>query len=325
MCKDGIINLLKPAGITSHDGVSFLRHLTKIKRIGHTGTLDPMAVGVLPLCIGSATRITEYMDLDYKRYRCEMQLGLETDTLDIWGHVLKDYRLEEWDYLKNKNISEKSILDALISFRGEITQYPPKYSAIQVNGRRLYDYAREGVEVEIKPRRVEIKEIKLINYNIKKGTVLFDVECSKGTYIRSLCRDLGQALDTVATMSMLIRTATGPFTLDNAVTIEQLASCRSEDQPMDLAKFYSMLFPIDFPLIFFGKIILDQFWANWFVNGGNLHMEKISIVSRPQKKNYYSVYTEQGQFLGVTEYQKELKRFITHKVFAREVLNENFS
>lgn len=320
MCQDGIINLLKPAGITSHDGVSFLRRLTGIKRIGHTGTLDPMAVGVLPLCIGGATRIAEYMDLDYKRYRCEMQLGLETDTLDIWGQTIRDYRKEEIDYLKRKNITERSIVKALENFQGNITQYPPKYSAIQVKGKRLYEYAREGIEVEIKSRRVEIKEIQLIKYDKAKGVVLFDVECSKGTYIRSLCHDLGQALDTAGAMSMLIRTATGPFTLENAVTLEQLASCKDEEQRVNLPKLNPMMFPVDFPLIYFGKIIVDQGMGQWFVNGGHLFRDKISIISDPEKKHYYSVYTDRGQFLGVAEYSNRYKQLVAHKVFAREVL-----
>lgn len=161
MIRNGIINLLKPAGMTSHDGVRLLRRLTGIKRIGHTGTLDPMAVGVLPICIGSAARITEYLDLDYKKYRCEMQLGLETDTQDIWGAILRDNR-------GNFIFDGEKIKEVLSSFQGMISQYPPGYSAVRVNGKRLYEYARKGEEVEIKPRQVNIKNITVIHMDHKK-------------------------------------------------------------------------------------------------------------------------------------------------------------
>ena len=134
MIKDGIINLLKPAYMNSTDGVQLLRKLTGIKKIGHAGTLDPMAVGVLPLCIGSATRITEYLDLDYKKYRCEMQLGIETDTQDIWGTVISDNR-------DSYAADESKIKEVLNGFQGVISQYPPLYSAVRVKGRRLYEYS----------------------------------------------------------------------------------------------------------------------------------------------------------------------------------------
>jgi tRNA pseudouridine55 synthase len=317
MIRDGIINLLKPAGMTSHDGVQFLRRLTGIKRIGHTGTLDPMAVGVLPLCIGSAARITEYLDLDYKKYRCEMQLGLETDTQDIWGTVIQDLR-------SGFVFREDQIIDALHSFKGLISQYPPGYSAVRVNGRRLYEYARQGEAVEIKPRQVNIKSITVIHMNPDAGRVIFDVECSKGTYIRTICHDTGRILGCGAVMSCLIRTASGAFTLDNTVTIEELMDGNPEQYRLEP----------DFPLVHFGKAVVNKDRGKWFTNGGHLRMSDVSITREPEfqkagdelnirqeYKNAYNIYLEQrpgengNDFLGVAFYEKEQNRFVADKIF----------
>ncbi len=319
MIKDGIINLLKPAGMTSHDGVQLLRRLTGIKRIGHTGTLDPMAVGVLPICIGSAARITEYLDLDYKKYRCEMQLGLETDTQDIWGTVTCDNR-------GKFQFNEDDIKEILNSFRGRISQLPPGYSAVRVNGRRLYEYARAGEVVEIKPRDVNIKNITVVHCDPGKNRVTFDVECSKGTYIRTICHDAGRLLGCGAVMSCLIRTASGVFTLENTVTIEDLSNGNPEQY---------LLRP-DFPLVHFGKAFVKEDRAKWFVNGGHLRMSEARIIKEPEFKesdldldireeyrNAYCVYLdreeaprkESGVFLGVAFYNFEYKKLVADKIF----------
>ena len=319
MIKDGIINLLKPAGMTSHDGVQMLRRLTGIKRIGHTGTLDPMAVGVLPLCIGSTARITEYLELDYKKYRCEMLLGLETDTQDIWGTVIRDNRA-------NLNFDKEKILEALNRFQGLISQYPPVYSAVQVNGKRLYDYARQGLEVEIKPRKVDIKHITVIRMDSQRGTITFDVECSKGTYIRTICHDAGKILGCGAAMSCLIRTASGAFLLENTVTIEELAAGNIEQY----------LLEPDYPLVHFGKATVNEERGKWFVNGGHLRMTEVRIAEEPEfkdtgeklnvreeYKNAYNIYLEHnssdhqecGAFLGVAFYNDQYKKLVAVKIF----------
>lgn len=321
MIRDGIINLLKPAGMTSHDGVQMLRRLTGVKRIGHTGTLDPMAVGVLPLCIGSAARITEYLDLDYKKYRCEMQLGIETDTQDIWGSVIQDNR-GKFVY------DEEKIKETLNRFQGLISQYPPAYSAVQVNGRRLYDYARKGETVEIKPRQVDIKSITVIRMNPESSSVTFDVECSKGTYIRTICHDAGMILGCGAVMSCLIRTASGVFKIDNTVTIEQLKEGNQEQ----------FLLEPDFPLVHFGKAIVNEERGKWFVNGGHLRMSEVNIIKEPvykdvaadlnireEYKKAYNIYLgkegseaqETGVFLGVAFYNEDYKELVADKVFFR--------
>ncbi|MBR0596756.1 tRNA pseudouridine(55) synthase TruB [Sinanaerobacter chloroacetimidivorans] len=323
MIRDGIINLLKPAGMTSHDGVQILRRLSGIKRIGHTGTLDPMAVGVLPLCIGSAARITEYLDLDYKKYRCEMQLGLVTDTQDIWGTILSDHRED------GKKFSEAEILEAFKPFRGQILQLPPNYSAVRVNGRRLYEYARQGETVEVKPRLVDIKSLSVIQMDLDSGRITFDVECSKGTYIRTICQDVGEQLGCGAVMSCLIRTASGIFTLENTVTLEELA-----EGPLD-----RYILDTDYPLVHFGRAAVSEERGKWFVNGGHLRMSEVKIEKEPEFKDSeqgldireeykmaYNIYLDQPQgskdvtngFLGVAFYNKQYKKLVPDKIFLRQ-------
>jgi len=210
---DKIINILKPPNMTSHDVVGRLRRLTRIKRIGHTGTLDPMAAGVLPVCIGKSTKIIEYFEQDAKTYRCEMTLGASTDTEDAWGTVLETSELVP---------TEEALRGAMMSFVGDIDQIPPMYSALKINGQKLYDLARQGKVVERQARRRTIHSIDIIDIDLEKKTVLYDVKCSKGTYIRTLCHDIGVQLGCFAHMSFLMRTQSGQFSLANAITLEQL-------------------------------------------------------------------------------------------------------
>ena len=198
MIESGILNINKPAGMTSHDVIYRVRRATGIKRVGHTGTLDPQATGVLPVCIGSAARITEYLDMDFKTYRCTMVLGKITDTQDIWGEVLEERSTE--------GITEEAIREAFSGFSGFIDQTPPMYSAVRINGRRLYEYARDGQEVKVKSRRIYIKELEIESIDMDSKEVVFSVECSKGTYIRTICQDVGETLGCGATMTALTRT-----------------------------------------------------------------------------------------------------------------------
>lgn len=310
MEKAGIINLLKPAGMTSHDGVAFLRRVTGIKRIGHTGTLDPMAVGVLPICIGTATRIMDYLDMDEKAYRCEMILGLTTDTQDIWGTVIDDRR----DLVPS--IEESHISNTFLSQIGEIYQMPPSYSAVRIRGKHLYEYARQGQEVEAAARPVIIRKIELIKCNRETGRVLFDVTCSKGTYIRSICHEVGEQLGCGATMSFLIRTASGRFSIEDSVTIEALKESWEEH-----------LLPTDYPLDILGRISIPENRVPWFKTGGQLRLDEVQIERKNAviaKTNHirirdgldlaHAVYGE-GRFLGVVLYDESRKLFIADKVF----------
>lgn len=206
----GFLNIYKPKGMTSFDVVAKLRRVTKIKQIGHTGTLDPFAVGVLPICIGKATRLIEYLD-DDKEYLATVQFGKDTDTYDLDGTVTKTY---------DKKITQADLISILDDFRGEIEQLPPIYSAIKVNGKKLYEYARKGEEVEIKPRKVFISKLELENFDFEKQEAKILVGCSKGTYIRSIAYDIGQKLNCGGYLTALERTKAGLFNREHSIPLE---------------------------------------------------------------------------------------------------------
>ena len=210
----GFLNVYKPVGKTSHDVVAILRRVTKVKQIGHTGTLDPFAEGVLPICIGKATRLIEYLK-DDKAYIGTIQLGKSTTTYDIEGDVVNE---------SDKIVTQEEIENALVKFNGEIEQFPPMYSAIKVNGKKLYEYARDGKDVELKPRRVNVKEIKINNYNLENRKLEVYIACSKGTYIRSIANDLGEALGTYGHLIKLVRVQAGNFVVNDAIKLEELDS-----------------------------------------------------------------------------------------------------
>ena len=274
---DGILNLLKPAGMTSHDAVRYIsRKLGKVKT-GHTGTLDPMAVGVLPICIGKATRVSEYLLADDKKYRCEMQLGLETDTQDIWGKTISTSEVD---------VTEEQIRKAFEKFDGEIEQFPPKFSAIRVNGKRLYEYARNGIEVEIKPRRITIHKIEIVK--IEDNKILFDVLCSKGTYVRTICHDIGIELGCGAAMSFLLRSKSGVFTVEKTITLEDL-------DKIDIEKH---LYPAEYPLVNMGVIeINDENSYRVVSNGLAINTNRFNIT-RADMDGYNKIYYKL-KFVGI--------------------------
>lgn len=205
----GFLNIYKPVGITSHDVVAKLRKITGIKQIGHTGTLDPFAEGVLPVCIGKATRLIEYLK-DDKEYLATVQLGMSTTTYDKDGETV---------FTSDKKIFEKDVVMALENFRGEILQTPPVYSAIKIKGKKLYEYARKGEAIEVQPRRVTIEKIELksFNFDLQQAEIL--IKCSKGTYIRSIAHDLGQVLECGAHLIKLIRTQAGSFRIEDSIEL----------------------------------------------------------------------------------------------------------
>lgn len=209
----GFLNIYKPKGMTSFDVVARLRRVTKIKQIGHTGTLDPFAVGVLPICIGKSTRLIEYLD-DDKEYLATVQFGKDTDTYDLDGTVTKTY---------DKKITQEDLISILDDFRGEIEQLPPIYSAIKVNGKKLYEYARNGEEVEIKPRKVFIPKLELESFDYEKQEAKILVDCSKGTYIRSIAYDIGQKLDCGGYLTALERTKAGLFNKEHSIPLENFS------------------------------------------------------------------------------------------------------
>jgi tRNA pseudouridine55 synthase len=304
----GIINIYKPRTFTSHDCVAIARRASGIKKTGHTGTLDPMASGVLPVCIGRATRIIQYLDNDTKEYICTMRLGIRTDTLDVWGNVTETNHSD--------GISERQITEVLKSFEGRIMQTPPKYSALKVNGRKLYEYAREGKDVEIKPREVMIHSIDRIR---KQGDeISFRMVCGKGTYVRSVCDDAGLMLGCGAAMSGLVRSRNGIFDIRNAIDIRRVKEMGPDDVE-------NLLIPMD-KAVSFRKVEADRKQTKDLIDGknpkacegfritGNLHdNENINDISENEKLRLYN----SGSFIGICRYENGL--IIPEKIFNTEL------
>ena len=212
---DGFLNILKPPGMSSHDVVGAVRHIFQMKRVGHGGTLDPAAAGVLPVAVGRATRLVEYLAASSKSYRAEILLGQATDSGDALGRVTE----ERSDVLMP---SEEKLMEVLEGFLGEISQRPPALSAIKVKGRKACDMARREIPVDVPLRQVEIYSMKLLSVHPEEKKFFIDVDCSKGTYIRSLCMDIGARLGIPAVLSFLLRTRAGDFSLEESCTLEEL-------------------------------------------------------------------------------------------------------
>ena len=213
---DGFINVLKPTGLSSHDVVDIVRRIFKQKRVGHAGTLDPAAAGILPVALGRAARLVEYMENADKSYRAEIAFGYATDTGDVYGDVIESIPCPVLPL-------EEELRRVLGKFVGEIEQTPPAYSAIKVGGQRAYDLVRQGAAVEIPTRTVRIDRLELVHADAAHARILVDVDCAKGTYIRSLCTDIGAVLGLPATMRFLLRTRVGGFMLADSYTLEELA------------------------------------------------------------------------------------------------------
>lgn len=220
----GFLNVYKPVGMTSHDVVAVLRRVTKIKQIGHTGTLDPFAEGVLPVCIGKATRLIEYLQ-DDKEYLATVQFGASTNTFDLDG---------EKTFTSDKKVKKEEIIEALKSFEGEISQLPPIFSAIKVKGKKLYEYARKGEEVEIQPRKVFIENIELNSFDEESQQAQVLIKCSKGTYIRSIANDLGEKLGCGGHLVQLVRTQAGNFRVENSIQLDGIDVENNLLNPLDV-------------------------------------------------------------------------------------------
>ena len=235
----GLLNIYKPRGLTSHDVVSHLRRVTKVKQIGHTGTLDPFAEGVLPVCIGKATRLIEYLN-DDKEYLATIQFGQSTTTYDLEGEVCQTF---------DRQISQEEIVEGLKSFQGEISQIPPIYSAIKVNGKKLYEYARKGEEVQISPRKVFIEKIQLVSFDKENQTADILIKCSKGTYIRSIANDLGKLLNSGGYLTKLVRTQAGKCFVENSICLDEIDCIEKIRQdlinPVDLIDFPKLVISDD--------------------------------------------------------------------------------
>ncbi|EML9211440.1 tRNA pseudouridine(55) synthase TruB [Clostridioides difficile] len=284
-----IISILKPTGMTSHDVVSRVRKILNIKKVGHTGTLDPDASGVLPICIGKATKVCEVILNKDKSYICELTLGISTDTYDASGEILK--KVDDFKF------SNEDIERAFDTQRGEINQLPPIYSALKVNGKRMCDLVRSGrqSEITLKTRRVNIKDIKILS--IKGNKVMFYVECSKGTYVRSICHDIGEYLDCGAHMSFLNRTSSGKFDLDNSITLEEL-ELFYENKTLD-----KYLYDIDYVLDSFNYVVLNPNAIKYYSNGGSIDDKRFLKNNFDKDDEFVRVYSTDN-FLGLGKLSK---------------------
>jgi len=277
---NGIILVNKPIGKTSHDIVSIMRRLTGIRRIGHTGTLDPMAEGVLPVCIGNATKVSDMLTNADKKYTAELILGMTTDTLDAEGEVITECAVD---------VTEEQIKDTINSFIGEIEQIPPMYSAIKKDGKKLYELAREGKTAEREARRINIYDIKITDINNENNSVTIDVHCSKGTYIRTLCEDIGLKLKVGAYMNKLTRTETAGFNISNCYTLAEINEfCQN-------GTLNKMLIPTDSVFYKYPEIRLNEKQSARIKNG--------VFVSAPgiEETKKYRVYDNIGQFICVAQ------------------------
>lgn len=259
---DGIIVINKPQNFTSFDVVAVMRGVAKTKKVGHTGTLDPMATGVLPLLFGNATKAQSLLPDSSKEYMAEFKLGITTDTLDIWGAIKEE---------KAVSISASDIETLIPNFTGDILQLPPMYSAIQKDGKRLYELARQGIEVEREKRPVNIGILKLLSYDEENHSGKLLVSCSKGTYIRSLIDDIGAELGCGAVMTSLCRTSACGFTLENAITIEQAKELANADN------LESVLHSVEGVFAPYRQVAITQPQAKRFCNGGQLDLSRLKI------------------------------------------------
>lgn len=265
----GIINLYKPKGISSFGAVAQVRKLTGIKKVGHTGTLDPMASGILPVCIGSGTKFSDYIMSGEKTYTAVLKLGVTTDTYDEEGTVLEE---------KDVFVSETEAEDAALSFVGIQYQLPPMYSAIKKDGRKLYDLARQGIEVERDKRRIEIFSLKILNINLPY--IKFAVHCSKGTYIRSLCKDIGDKLGCGGIMSDLERTENGFFKKEDSVNLKDL----NKDNINDYIK------PVDSALLNYPRLDFSLNYKKILLNGVSINDKE--LIGNLTLSQVYRVYIE---------------------------------
>ena len=275
---DGIINVYKERGFTSHDVVAKLRGILRQKKIGHTGTLDPEAEGVLPVCLGSATKVCELLTDKEKTYRAVLLLGVTTDTQDTTGTVLKETPVV---------CEQQAVRDCIASFVGEQDQVPPMYSALKVNGKKLYELARQGIEVERKARRITIRRIEICKIDLPRITM--EVTCSKGTYIRTLCEDIGKKLGVGAYMNTLRRTKTGPFSIEESYTVEDVEKLKENGQ------LESVMIPVDRMFEEYPKITLNPKQVKSVTNG-------MAMTYRGGAEGQtYRVYDENGKFLCISK------------------------
>ena len=275
---NGILNVFKPTGMTSFDVVRMIRKISHVKKVGHAGTLDPEASGVLPVCIGKATKAIDYIMGDFKIYEAELKLGIITDTYDREGKVLRESEV---------NFSEEEVKQVINSFIGEIKQVPPMYSALKVNGKKLYELARAGIEIEREARTIIIYDIDIMS--IELPYVKFRVKCSKGTYIRSLCYDIGELLKCGGMMWNLQRTATGQFHIEDAINIVDLNKENIVEHIMPIESIFQNN----------TKITIEDRFVKFLLNG--VVVKDKALTCKFEEESVYSIYNNDNDFIGIAD------------------------
>lgn len=295
---NGIINVYKEAGFTSHDVVAKLRGILRQKKIGHTGTLDPDAVGVLPVCLGNGTKLCDLLTDKSKEYRAVLLLGIKTDTQDFSGKILEE---------KEVNVTERQTEEIIRTFVGEYDQIPPMYSALKIDGKKLYQLAREGKEIERKARRVQIHKIEIEQLALPEVTMR--IECSKGTYIRTLCHDIGGLLGCGGVMKTLERTRVGEFRIEEALRLCDIERLAGEE------RLETRILPTADIFKEYQAIIVSNKFRKLIDNGNafyaNMTVEKRSVKQKEQVR----VYNEEGRFYGIYEFIEDENRFKPVKMF----------
>ena len=296
----GIINVYKEKGFTSHDVVAKLRRIVGQKKIGHTGTLDPDATGVLPVCLGKATKLCDLLTDKNKTYEAVLLLGKTTDTQDITGEVLEEKSTEA--------LTEEKVREAIEGFIGDYEQIPPMYSALKVNGKKLYELAREGKVIERKARPVKILDIQILEIDFPK--VRMEVSCSKGTYIRTLCHDIGEKLGCGGCMESLIRTRVSTFRIEDAKTLDEIETLKQE------GKLAELLIPIDVMFPSYPKITVKDDWKAFAKNGNPLDLKMLKEACGQDEETQVRLYDESGKFIAI--YQWKEKKYHIVKMFFNE-------
>lgn len=307
---NGIINVYKDQGFTSHDVVAKLRGILKMKKIGHTGTLDPDAVGVLPVCLGNATKLCDLLTDKDKTYETVMLLGQTTDTQDISGKVLK---------CSNAEYTDQEIYDVAQTFIGNILQVPPMYSALKINGKKLYELAREGIEVERKARPItvfdiQIKEIhhvknQLDGNDYNQMEVRMEIHCSKGTYIRTICHDIGETLGCGGCMKELKRTQVSNFLVEDSLTLSQIEKIRDE------GKIESIIVPVEEMFPDATKITVKEEFSKYIYNGNTFTKKHVVNYISNETSKKVRVYDYKNEFIGLYEYDEEKRCYKVLKMF----------
>lgn len=297
---NGVLIVDKPQGFTSFDVAAVIRRLCKTKKVGHTGTLDPMATGVLPILIGNAAKAQQFMPDHTKEYIADIKLGMMTDTLDITGRVIRE---------THPNVSKAQFQAVLPKFTGDLMQKPPMYSAVKIDGKRLYELAREGKSVDVPPRPITVYKLELLSFSESAQTAQIRVDCSSGTYIRSICADIGDMLGCGAALSALRRTRACGFDLTSAHTVEELKTLAESGGIIECVA------PVESIFTDYGRISVSDAQAFRFKNGSGLDLNRLKMQSIPTDGEIIRVYSQNGTFIGLGRISKSKNELSFLKLF----------